>query len=115
MTEQICLILKLDILIDPWLKKKKKEKAEKRKPKKKLKKKLPKVEESIPKPFPSIEKIVSTPILKQIQDGPSNTDRVIAMKKEIIRRLEELGKKLPPNTLDQLIDELGGKIIVVLS
>ncbi|KAK2722406.1 hypothetical protein QYM36_002818 [Artemia franciscana] len=95
---------------DPWLKKKKKEKVEKRKPKKKLKKKLSKVEEipNIPKPFPSIEKAVSTPILKRIQDGPPNTDRVIAMKKEIIRRLEELGKKLPPNTLDQLIDELGG-------
>ena len=30
------------------------------------------------------------------------------MKAEIMRKVEELGKILPANTLDQLIDELGG-------
>jgi hypothetical protein len=29
------------------------------------------------------------------------------MKEELLQRIEELGEKLPPNTLDQLIDELG--------
>jgi hypothetical protein len=30
------------------------------------------------------------------------------MKEELLQRIEELGDRLPPNTLDQLIDELGG-------
>jgi hypothetical protein len=30
------------------------------------------------------------------------------MKEELLQRIEVLGEKLPPNTLDQLIDELGG-------
>jgi hypothetical protein len=30
------------------------------------------------------------------------------MKEELLQRIEGLGDKLPPNTLDQLIDELGG-------
>lgn len=34
------------------------------------------------------------------------------MKKELIERVELLGEKLPPNTLDHLIDELGGPTIV---
>ncbi|XP_050547780.1 protein strawberry notch [Daktulosphaira vitifoliae] len=35
-------------------------------------------------------------------------DRACSMKEELIERIERLGDKLPPNTLDQLIDELGG-------
>lgn len=30
------------------------------------------------------------------------------MKSELLARIEYLGDKLPPNTLDQLIDDLGG-------
>lgn len=30
------------------------------------------------------------------------------MKADLLKKIERLGKKLPPNTLDQLIDELGG-------
>jgi len=30
------------------------------------------------------------------------------MKKELLSQIEILGERLPPNTLDQLIDELGG-------
>lgn len=35
-------------------------------------------------------------------------DRACSMKEELMERIERLGDKLPPNTLDQLIDELGG-------
>lgn len=38
----------------------------------------------------------------------SNFDRACEMKEMLLRKIEELGNKLPPNTLDQLIDELGG-------
>lgn len=30
------------------------------------------------------------------------------MKEELLAKIEQLGESLPPNTLDQLIDELGG-------
>ncbi|XP_048521941.1 protein strawberry notch isoform X1 [Dendroctonus ponderosae] len=35
-------------------------------------------------------------------------ERACSMKEELLRAIERLGEKLPPNTLDQLIDELGG-------
>lgn len=35
-------------------------------------------------------------------------EQAIAMKRELLDMLEELGEDLPPNTLDHLIDELGG-------
>lgn len=35
-------------------------------------------------------------------------DRVSLMKQELLDMLEELGPILPPNTLDELIEELGG-------
>ncbi|CAB3359035.1 Hypothetical predicted protein [Cloeon dipterum] len=35
-------------------------------------------------------------------------ERACAMKEELLAAIERLGDKLPPNTLDQLIDELGG-------
>lgn len=37
-----------------------------------------------------------------------NIERACEMKEELLRKIEKLGEKLPPNTLDQLIDELGG-------
>lgn len=33
---------------------------------------------------------------------------VLKMREELLKQIEALGEKLPPNTLDQLIDELGG-------
>lgn len=30
------------------------------------------------------------------------------MKKQLLEKLEDLAEDLPPNTLDELIDELGG-------
>lgn len=35
-------------------------------------------------------------------------ERACSMKEELLTKIERLGDKLPPNTLDQLIDELGG-------
>ncbi|CAG9814913.1 unnamed protein product [Phaedon cochleariae] len=35
-------------------------------------------------------------------------ERACSMKEELLVAIEKLGDKLPPNTLDQLIDELGG-------
>lgn len=35
-------------------------------------------------------------------------ERAIAMKRELLDMLEDVGDSLPPNTLDHLIDELGG-------
>ncbi|KAJ8932613.1 hypothetical protein NQ314_014543 [Rhamnusium bicolor] len=35
-------------------------------------------------------------------------ERACSMKEELLVAIEKLGEKLPPNTLDQLIDELGG-------
>ena len=38
----------------------------------------------------------------------SAADLCRAMKKELLHKLEILSSKLPPNTLDELIDSLGG-------
>ena len=35
-------------------------------------------------------------------------DRACAMREQIMAKIERLGEHLPANTLDQLIDELGG-------
>ncbi|XP_063244312.1 protein strawberry notch-like isoform X2 [Bacillus rossius redtenbacheri] len=35
-------------------------------------------------------------------------ERACCMKEDLLQQIEMLGEKLPPNTLDQLIDELGG-------
>jgi hypothetical protein len=40
--------------------------------------------------------------------GASAVEKTIIMKKELLDALEKLGSMLPPNTLDELIDELGG-------
>lgn len=35
-------------------------------------------------------------------------ERACNMKEELLEQIERIGERLPPNTLDQLIDELGG-------
>lgn len=42
--------------------------------------------------------------------GPTQSaiERACSMKEELLAKIEKLGERLPPNTLDQLIDELGG-------
>ncbi|XP_063926476.1 protein strawberry notch-like isoform X3 [Zophobas morio] len=42
----------------------------------------------------------------------SSVRDVAAMKETLLQEIEHLGKKLPPNTLDQLIHELGGAQVV---
>lgn len=46
-----------------------------------------------------------------INFGPPPKDaieRACELKEELLKKIEKLGDRLPPNTLDQLIDELGG-------
>lgn len=40
--------------------------------------------------------------------GGDAIDKAFQMKRELLERIELLGSKLPANTLDQLIDDLGG-------
>lgn len=47
----------------------------------------------------------------QMNYGPPPKDaieRACELKEELLKKIEKLGDRLPPNTLDQLIDELGG-------
>ncbi|KAK3751828.1 hypothetical protein QZH41_013286, partial [Actinostola sp. cb2023] len=57
----------------------------------------------------------SAPVLSSLlkpMDGSttqgSASDQCCAMKKDLLEKIEVLGKMLPPNTLDELIDSLGG-------
>lgn len=43
------------------------------------------------------------------QDAVEDAQR---MKRDLLEQLEQLAENLPPNTLDELIDELGGPDIV---
>ena len=40
--------------------------------------------------------------------GMDAVNRAVDMKRDLLAQIEILGDQLPPNTLDQLIDELGG-------
>jgi len=49
------------------------------------------------------------------REAPPDTSRVeraVRMKEELLQKIEDLGQDLPANTLDQLIDELGGPSLV---
>lgn len=35
-------------------------------------------------------------------------EKAVVLKAELLRKLERIGDRLPPNTLDELIDNLGG-------
>ncbi|KAI8502854.1 Protein strawberry notch 2 [Branchiostoma belcheri] len=52
----------------------------------------------------SQSKIDSTPMFSSMDAA----DQAQAMKRELLDRIEKLGGILPPNTLDELIDDLGG-------
>lgn len=49
-------------------------------------------------------------LLKPTSTAPQkdNIERACEMKDSLLKKIEKLGDRLPPNTLDQLIDELGG-------
>lgn len=46
--------------------------------------------------------------IKPVGPQKDNIERACEMKDMLLKKIEKLGDKLPPNTLDQLIDELGG-------
>ncbi|XP_067135258.1 protein strawberry notch homolog 1-like isoform X1 [Centruroides vittatus] len=77
---------------DPWLNRKSKGSNRGKKRKKK----------SVSHKRPAKEE---TPKLPTSADA---VERASAMKDDLLQKLERLGETLPPNTLDQLIDELGG-------
>jgi len=52
--------------------------------------------------------VVDKPTTPQLTPGAMAVEKTNMMKKELLDALEKLGGKLPPNTLDELIDELGG-------
>uniref|UniRef100_A0A3P8W2D1 Protein strawberry notch homolog 1 n=1 Tax=Cynoglossus semilaevis TaxID=244447 RepID=A0A3P8W2D1_CYNSE len=58
-----------------------------------------------PAPLPSAPATESRDTCLTSQDAVEHAQK---MKKELLEKLEELAEDLPPNTLDELIDELGG-------
>lgn len=46
--------------------------------------------------------------IRTIPPPKDAVERACSMKEELLEQIEQLGERLPPNTLDQLIDELGG-------
>ena len=45
---------------------------------------------------------------QQSVPGVNAVEKASALKHDLLEAIERLGDRLPPNTLDQLIDELGG-------
>ena len=45
---------------------------------------------------------------QQSVPGINAVEKASALKRDLLEAVERLGDRLPPNTLDQLIDELGG-------
>ncbi|XP_012940832.1 protein strawberry notch homolog 1 [Aplysia californica] len=100
---------------DPWCQKKKKKKEvpkKKKKVKKKEKESKNKESDNEDDEFDrALAKagLLNKPSTTNGLDGHAgNWEKASAMKSELLSRIEFLGEKLPPNTLDQLIDELGG-------
>merc|ERR1719193_1325865 len=50
--------------------------------------------------------------VKEPPPDSTRVERAIKMKEELLAKIEELGGELPANTLDHLIDELGGPSLV---
>lgn len=114
---------------DPWVARSKKPKRTKKFPKNSLPKKKPqstqdKIQELLTKKQTSNLPPTATSSTSQVQTigigtngfqsmnfGPPPKDaieRACELKEELLKKIEKLGEILPPNTLDQLIDELGG-------
>ncbi|XP_064461172.1 protein strawberry notch homolog 1-like isoform X2 [Ornithodoros turicata] len=84
---------------DPWASRKSKSKRKIKK--QKAKKKKTKFDRS------TVNGTAPQPTVRTAPTVDSEK-KAAAMKQELLDRLEKLGDKLPPNTLDHLIDELGG-------
>lgn len=97
---------------DPWVgKPKKKTQKAKSTPKKKLVSTQEKIHEHITKKQNETKPNIFQANGFSIALGPPPKDaieRACEMKDELLIKIERLGDRLPPNTLDQLIDELGG-------
>lgn len=99
---------------DPWVGKPKKEKKS-AKSKSTQRKKLVSTQEKIHEHITKKQNETKPNIFQangfSIALGPPPKDaieRACEMKEELLAKIERLGDRLPPNTLDQLIDELGG-------
>ncbi|XP_076453245.1 protein strawberry notch homolog 1-like isoform X2 [Babylonia areolata] len=114
---------------DPWVKKPKKktDKGKKKKEEKKKKKKKKKVDSDeeqdmlLDRTMNNIEMMKRSTSLAALRgsskddDDPDNQNGMhlaLQIKGELMNLVEQLGDSLPPNTLDQLIDELGGPEMV---
>jgi len=53
---------------------------------------------------------IKKPVITKPENLPCKeaVERACEIREELLKKVEMLGDKLPPNTLDQLIDELGG-------
>ncbi|KAL4705853.1 hypothetical protein ACJJTC_019288, partial [Scirpophaga incertulas] len=104
---------------DPWVGRQKKAKKKKNVVKKKPVSTQDKIETMLERkstPTPSAGP-VGTPVgtnglyLGPVRGAPpprSAIERACSMKEQLLVAIERLGKRLPPNALDQLLDELGG-------
>ena len=89
-------------LEDPW---ERRGKAKGKKPKKATKEKI----------NPYAHLVVGKTDQNGFRSAPPDSGRVeraIKMKEDLLRKIETLGQTLPANTLDELIDELGGPSLV---
>ncbi|KAK6620595.1 hypothetical protein RUM43_010887 [Polyplax serrata] len=92
---------------DPWVGgARKKKKSPKHKPKKKQTTQ-DKIKEILSKKL-TTNKVNGNEEVNYSYPPRDAIERACNMKEELLERIEKLGEHLPPNTLDQLIDELGG-------
>ncbi|XP_012539722.1 protein strawberry notch isoform X2 [Monomorium pharaonis] len=106
--------------VDPWDRRKKKGKKQKKPAKKRLstQDKIQSMlvhKQSNSKNKRNGDTAISGPMSAVGGNMPHNQapprdaiERACSMKEELLTQIETLGDRLPPNTLDQLIDELGG-------
>ena len=47
-----------------------------------------------------------------LREGADSVEQAIQLKCDLLKSIEKLGSRLPKNTLDELIDELGGTDMV---
>ncbi|XP_049824362.1 protein strawberry notch isoform X2 [Aethina tumida] len=94
---------------DPWMRSsKKKGKKQKKAPKKKPASTQDKLSQLIQQKTLKAKANGSGLDYKAGAPPKDAIERACCMKEELLAKIERLGDKLPPNTLDQLIDELGG-------
>lgn len=91
------------LLSDPWVARKKK--GKKKPPAKKRQSTQEKIDSLLSRTKTGATDSNRPPHLLPQRDA---IERACSMKEDLLMKIERLGDRLPPNTLDQLIDELGG-------